>query len=281
MSTTRRTRCSLLKLSALCGLILGVAGSAAPAQGKAGPIPISQGDIPLVIAQSGSYELVGNLSVTDPAVTAIAVDAHNVTIDLNGFHITGPGKGNGTGMGVRSDTPTTHDNVVVRNGKISSWGSVCVHLPGHANRAEQLIVSHCGNDGIFVGRASVVTASQVSFSGSGVNTDDGSIVSENTLYSNDGMGIFTSGDAPGPLGGVAVLRNNCRLNGIGIKVKGSGSRVEGNVVSQNSVGMDLSLGTNNYFASNLLQGNAVTFVGEGDDTDGASIDGALANVVLP
>jgi Right handed beta helix region len=280
MSTTRRSRCSLLKLSALCGLILGVAGSAAPAQGKAGPIPISQGDIPLVITQPGSYELVSNLAVSDPTVSAIVTDTDNVTIDLNGFHITGPGKGIGTGMGVQTGT-TSHSNVVVRNGKISSWGSVCVHLPGHANRAEQLIVSHCGGDGIFVGRASVVTASQVSFSGSGVNTDDGSIVSENTLYSNDGMGIFTSGDAPGPLGGVTVLRNNCRLNGIGIKVKGSGSRIESNVVSQNSVGMDLSLGTNNYFASNLLQGNAVTFVGEGDDTDGASIDGALANVVLP
>jgi len=280
MSTTRRARCSLLKLTAVCGLILGVAASA-HAQARPGPIPISQRDIPLVITQPGSYVLVGNLSVSDPTASAIAVSADNVTIDLNGFTVTGPGKGNGTGMGVRSDTATTHDNVVVRNGKVASWGSVCVHLPGSANRAEQLVVSHCGSDGIFVGRASVVTASQVSFSFSGVNTDDGSIVSENTIYSNDNIGIFTSGDAPGPLGGVAVLRNNCRLNSVGIKVKGAGSRIEDNVVSQNGVGMDLTLGTNNYFARNLLQGNAVTFVGEGDDTDGGSIDGALTNVVLP
>lgn len=248
-----------------------------PAQGF-GPVQIFQRNIPLVISEPGSYILVETLTVSAPAVTAILVDADNVTIDLAGFQIVGPGKGSGSGLGI--DT-TIRSNVVVKNGTVSSFGSVCVHLPGSNNRAQQLTVRSCGGDGIFVGRGSMVTQCQIEGSFSGVNTDDGSVVSHNTLYSIDNIGIFTSGDAPGPAGGVEVVHNNVRLAAIGIRVKGSGSRIDNNAVSLADVGIDLSLGSSNYFARNVLHGNAVTFDGEGDDVDGASIDPALSNVVLP
>ena len=57
-------------------------------------IPIHQADIPLTITQPGSYYLAENLDLTglpDPAnTTAIEITVDNVTVDLNGFAITGP-----------------------------------------------------------------------------------------------------------------------------------------------------------------------------------------------
>src|SRR5579863_4016947 len=47
------------------------------------------GHFPIVICQSGSYRLSGNLTV--PANTdGIDINADNVTLDLNGFSILGP-----------------------------------------------------------------------------------------------------------------------------------------------------------------------------------------------
>lgn len=278
MSKTERvpTR-RFLRLLFASGLLFVTAGSFAAEKAK-GPIEISQADVPLVISSAGAYRLVGNLAVTDPDTTAITLAADNVVIDLNGFTITGPGKGVGTGFGINS---TVRDNVVVINGAVRDFGSVGVHLPGANNRVEGVRVSRTGADGIFVGRSSVVTKCQVFNSGSGINTDDGSLVVENTLYEIDNIAIFTSGDAPGPLGGVTVTRNSCRLSAIGIRVKGQGNRIEENLLTQNATGLDLSLGSSNFYARNVLQGNTTAFVGESDDTSGGSVDGALSNIVLP
>jgi parallel beta-helix repeat protein len=101
------------------------------------------------------------------------------------------------------------------------------------------------------------------------------------LVDADNIGIFTSGDAPGPQGGVTVTGNNCRLNGIGIKGKGQGNRIEGNTLTENGTGIDLLVSTASYFAKNLLQANETAIVGDGDDTNGSSIDPALSNIVLP
>lgn len=248
------------------------------AEGKKGPTEISQEDVPLVITRPGSYRLTSNLSISSATATAILVDADNVTIDLDGFTIAGPGKNVGTGFGINT---TVRTNVVVVNGTVRDFGLVGVHLPGQSNRVENVRVYSTGSGGIFVGRSSVVTRCQVAFCFGGVNTDDGSLVLDNTIYQNDNIGIFTSGDAPGPQGGVTVIGNNCRLNGIGIKGKGQGNRIEGNTLTENGTAIDLSVSTASYFARNLLQANGTAIVGDGDDTNGGSIDPALSNIVLP
>ena len=47
---------------------------------------------PVTISQPGSYRLAGNLTVPDANTTAIEVTATGqVTVDLNGFVISGPG----------------------------------------------------------------------------------------------------------------------------------------------------------------------------------------------
>ena len=54
--------------------------------------------LPFKITKSGSYFLGGNLAVTTKTTTAIVVKVNNVTINLNGFVISGLG-GSSTGVG--------------------------------------------------------------------------------------------------------------------------------------------------------------------------------------
>src|SRR4051794_37476543 len=45
----------------------------------------------ITISEPGSYRLTDNLVVTDANTTAIEINADDVTIDMNGFSIHGPG----------------------------------------------------------------------------------------------------------------------------------------------------------------------------------------------
>src|SRR5262249_44867667 len=55
-----------------------------------GVVPFDAPGFPVTIEVSGSYRLSGNLVVPDAKTTAIQILASNVTLDLNGFSITGP-----------------------------------------------------------------------------------------------------------------------------------------------------------------------------------------------
>ena len=55
------------------------------------PEGVASGGFPYKIANPGSYRSSGNLVVKAADTTAINIDASNVTIDLNGFSIMGPG----------------------------------------------------------------------------------------------------------------------------------------------------------------------------------------------
>ncbi len=78
--------------------------------------PISA--IPFTITQPGSYYLTGNLS-TALAVDGISIDAKNVTIDLNGFRMTGNGSGKAA-INI-TNTNVTTETLVVKNGTITGW----------------------------------------------------------------------------------------------------------------------------------------------------------------
>src|SRR5512140_1214692 len=52
--------------------------------------PLDTAGFPVTISEPGSYRLSGNLTVADAASTAIQITADNVTLDLNGFTISGP-----------------------------------------------------------------------------------------------------------------------------------------------------------------------------------------------
>src|SRR5579871_4440425 len=98
---------------------------------------------PILICQSGSYRLSGNLSITTPDTSGILVSADNVTLDLNGFAITGPVAckpgtypvqcSGTTGVGVAFGVFAMFDfdNVTIRNGTVRGIDGDGIHAEGH------------------------------------------------------------------------------------------------------------------------------------------------------
>lgn len=129
-----------LAAAALAAFALTGAGSALAqttiTQDKALAGAVTPGDtagFPVTITQPGSYKLMSNLSVPAGA-TGIHITAQNVTLDLNGYAILGPGscsRDDGTGSVVCTVQGGTSgvsgpqgmaSNVAVRNGSIEGFG---------------------------------------------------------------------------------------------------------------------------------------------------------------
>jgi hypothetical protein len=86
----------------------------------------ASGGFPYNITEPDSYRLNGNLMVTAANTVAINISANNVTIDLNGFPITGPGSSVGL-YGIADLSANTA--VAVRKGTISGF-SYGIQLTG-------------------------------------------------------------------------------------------------------------------------------------------------------
>jgi hypothetical protein len=117
-----------LVAAAIAAIAASAALSSAQAQtmigggGKAAP------SFPIVISQPGSYKLAGNLNV--PAgVNGIEIAADNVTLDLNGFTVSGPGSctyGDSVQCTETGDTKGIFDStclreLTVRNGTVRGF----------------------------------------------------------------------------------------------------------------------------------------------------------------
>jgi hypothetical protein len=114
------------------------------------------GGFPYKITQPGSYKLSGNLVV--PAnLDGIDINVSNVTIDLNGFTISGTVTCSAIGIISISCTNVTTvkgifaaaDNIIVRNGSLVGfgWG---MQLSGKNNLVEEIIASGNGYTGLNV-----------------------------------------------------------------------------------------------------------------------------------
>ena len=144
-----------------------LAGRADPACGEAGMREISPDLLPMIITQSGSYRVTAPLSYAGTS-NGITIMAHGVTVDLNGFTLTGPGAAGQHGV---YQSPSYRD-AVVRNGFVRNWGQSLafgVYLAGPNSRIERVQVAGCG-EGFLVGKGGCVQdclASQLDTSGVG------------------------------------------------------------------------------------------------------------------
>ena len=121
-------------------------------------IPIT--NLPFVISQPGSYYATTNLTLS-VAGTGIVVNANDVSIDLNGFQLNGPGASSSIGV---LQQPWFRNLTLVR-GNLSGWGQCAVSADGSAGRFAFLTLS--GNaSGLYAGPKSQIsdcTASDSSF----------------------------------------------------------------------------------------------------------------------
>ena len=212
-------------------------------------IPIPGSDTPapdIVINESGSYYLTGDRHCS---AFGLIIDANDVTVDLMGYSLIGPGPG--SNIGILLDTP---DNVEIRNGTVRDFGVYGIYdgsisgssvrlidlrvisnagygiiLSGKSNMLKGCTVSGNGDRGISMGYAASIIDNTVYKNGGpyGIYANYASTVTGNTVYDNNGTGIFVNG-------GTTVTGNTVRENGGDGIWAGYGSMVTGNTVTYNT-----------------------------------------------
>lgn len=229
----------LRTLAAALALVTSATGAFAQAtltHDKALAGSITPGDTagyPILISQPGSYKLMSNLVV--PADTdGIKIMAGDVSIDLNGFQIIGPGLCNRNGQShvVTCPMQWTHGivsygdplyTVTVRNGTVQGFGHGVSLVGGHL---ESLIVKHNA-----VGaHTSVGTISKVlaMLNGRGIRMGSGRIEHNVATLNNVGIdGVFNNKTSAEHN---SVVENNYGISQAAIK----SNFINGNIVNTSS-----------------------------------------------
>ena len=161
---------------------------------------------PIVIDTSGSYILTSNLQVST-TFNCIQIAADNVTLDLNGFALTGPGTGSaGHGIYVNG-----YNNITIMNGTVRDFMSTGIYfLSSTKIQLKDLKCTNNGQRGIYVENATVANCIAEENGNTGIrayystvrdctsndNTEDGIDVLSSTVlncqaYYNNNRGIYS------------------------------------------------------------------------------------------
>ena len=191
--TIKRIAVSVLAVGILIGFaVIAIAGDLEPPAPPAPTmktldeveprIPIPGSATPtstFTISQSGSYYLTGNRICSS---SGIQVDANDVTIDLMGFSLVGPGSGFIRGISIPSHSTI---NVEIRNGTIRDFGWEGVLARGKSHRILNIRALsnstgiRCENDGMLVKDCTAYNNA-----GSGIWADNGGSVINNVAFEN-------------------------------------------------------------------------------------------------
>ena len=215
--------------------------------------PISS--LPYNITSPGSYYLTANLTATGTG-KGITISADSVTLDLNGFVLTGS---SGGVAGIK--VPAAQKNILIRNGTIRSWTGGGINAANAANSVIQGIrLSNnsapspfsASNAALSVGNGSTVKDCVVTNNSNSNGIWVGSACSVRSCVARanaDGAGIRV-------LDNCYVMENISDSNSIGITM-GSGNRIESNSCTSNlNAGILVpSIATNNLVIRNSARNN--------------------------
>lgn len=149
---------------------------------------------PVKISKAGSYFLGTNLVTTGRNTNVINVKTSNVTINLNGFRVGGPGTG-GSGIGINAAGQT---GLTIVNGSVSGMGGDGI-LVGGNSAVSGVLANSNGGDGVDCqGSGCVVTSSTANSNGAfGLSfTDATSGYNQNVINGNT-SGTVTGGTSMG------------------------------------------------------------------------------------
>ena len=126
--------------------------------------------MPFTITQAGRYYFATNLTLNGTADEAIDVRTSNVTIDMNGFTLSGPGSSGNDATAIQVLSGRKY--LTVTNGTIQNFGNhgiVSSNTSGEGNRIEGIRVSNVGETGFWLaGDGNLISDSVVEDSGSSV-----------------------------------------------------------------------------------------------------------------
>lgn len=234
---------------------------------------MAAGGYPYSITQPGSYKLSGNLTIPDANTDAIQIKTDDVTLDLNGFIISGPevcilgtypvqcsAQSTALGYGVNAGANIGgRNNITVMNGTIRGMGAGAVILFGHGEvvdrvRAEGNAAFIPDLDGaIYILDGTVTRCTITGNAAHGILAFDFhsvgaffALITQNSISFNGGDGI---------LGGNVVSNNNIFRNGES-GIENASLAVNNSVIGNIGFGIKAS-DASFAFLGNVLQGSPV------------------------
>lgn len=249
-----------------------------------GVTPGDAAGFPVTISEVGSYRLTGNLSVG--STDAIEITTDNVTLDLNGFSIIGPGCGSGTGVLASSG------NVVVVNGTVRGMGNHGISA-GQNSHVEKVHAISNGGVGISVGINSIASSNVAIANFNGITGGNNGTISNNVASKNSTHGIFAgscntvSGNVArengknGISAGLSVITGNtASLNGENGILAGNGSIVTRNTAflnGHNGISASSSMVLGNTAVKNTQFGlMAIDYTGYADNNFYCNVGGEVS-----
>jgi hypothetical protein len=197
---------------------------------------------------AGSYVVANNISSV--GIVCLRFTAGPVTLDLNGFTVSGSGITNGI-------LAAAIDNVTVRNGTVTGFArSVALTGKGEVVDGVQALTGTL--NGMSVGNNSTVENCLVSGHAGGIQAGSGATVVHNTLTGNTGNGIVVSD-------GSSVRNNNVTLSsGLSTAIKATQNcKVVDNVIANSTFGV--STGDDSVISGNTVSG-CFDGIGAGNNT---------------
>jgi parallel beta-helix repeat protein len=220
---------------------------------------------PATITQPGHYILTRNITVSSGDV--IAINANNVTFDLNGRTIASSSISSGTLVAIGDG----FEDVAILNGQLSGGGSGIYYFSGTAGtrlRMERLVIQG--------------TSAPVSITGAEyVEMHSCRILGGGSIY-----GVSVTGVGSGPFGGRFVDNVIRDVGGQGLHIQGlSGGEIRGNQVEHFGTLVSTAPGillTGTALASASYGGNTIedNIVRSSDDDAGITIFAGPANLIL-
>ena len=148
-------------------------------------------EVPQSLDWPCSVRFAGTLTSTNTDVDGITINADNITIDMAGHALVGPGTSSKNGI----FQDATFKNLRVFNGKISNWkGSIACGIcaKGKNNILTNIQASE-NSTGIHSSYASILSkCAAYKNSSSGISCGEGSTINHCTAYKNGGTGIFSA-----------------------------------------------------------------------------------------
>jgi len=208
-------------------------------------------EIPETLEWPCSVKLAGTLSTTQTGVDGITVAADDVTIDMGGHALVGPGADSGSGIH-QSDE---YRNLRVFNGKAVEWRGCYeagIFAGGTGAILSDLQVTS-NYFGIFTSFGSTLSGCVAQYNGDdGIYAYSGCTISDCVARYNDGDGILVNYDS-------RVAGCLCDGNdGTGIRAMGVDNRIEGNTCTDNDRGIAVD-SYGNFIVKNTCSGNATNW----------------------